>query len=284
MGQLIQDEDAKENEQEQNKIKCADRHRKMGSNDADPDCSNMSAMLASIICSCAPPSFKWHKQQQNDENALSGMDTLSDSVSAAAFGISNFCILPSADKRILGDSKIWMKFLEDNQNSSALAQIICHFAWKNADYSRKTIRHFVGYLEDYNDNVYNSAFVCLRRLFLMNDYREEMDSDDDDDDYDDDESMNRSRRHRLQIRVYANTRIEKFLTPIIKMLREWYRDNKYPQSVAKIAQFIDECAQTNGAVAAYFRIKSKDANVCWFQQFLNSHSYYLSLPKPPEMR
>merc|ERR1712129_498051 len=131
----------------------------------------------------------------------------------------------------------------------------------------------VAYLEDYNDSVYHSAFVVLRRLFLMKDVREQMsmmECDDDDE-------------IKLQIRVFAHFRIEKFVTPIIKLLRDWYADNKYPQSVAKIAQFIDECAQTNAAFAGYLRIKSKDENVCWFRQFLNSHSYYLSKQKPPEL-
>jgi len=243
--------------------------RKMGSNEADPECSNMSAMLAAIICSCAPPSF-----------ARNGsFDSLPPTMEEAAK--SNFCILPVSDKRILNDSKIWLKFLEDSQNPSALAKIICHFAWKNNEYSRKTMKNLVSYLEDYNDNVYKSSFVVLRRLFLMNDFREDDMAMSEDEDEDDDGN---EKETKFEIRVYAHFRIEKFLGPIIKMLREWHRENKYPQSVAKISQFIDDCAQTNGAFSSYFRIKSADVNVCWFQQFLNSHSYYLTLPKPPEFK
>merc|ERR1712087_1031434 len=205
--------------------------RRMGSNEADPECSNMTAMLASIICS------------------------------------GGGCILPIADKRILSDSKIWMKFLEDGQNPAALAKIICHFAAGDLEYSRKTMKHFVAYLEDYNDNVYNSSFVVLRALFSMRDYEEK---------------KGKEEESTFEIVSFSNFRIEKFLGPILKIMRDWYRDNKYPQSVAKIAQFIDECAQTNDAFSSYFRIKSANLNVVWFRQFLNSHSYYLTMPKPPE--
>ena len=270
------DEEQKEDHLAAHRVKY-DR-RRMGSNDADPDCSNMSAMLASIICSCLPPSLSRQSGQNGDNDAMP--PTLEESAK------SNCCIMSIADRRILSDSKIWMKFLEDNQNPTALAKIICHFAWKNNEFSRKTMKHLVNYLEDYNDNVYNSSFVVLRALFSMNDYREDValsdDDDKSDDDADENEEEEEEREKVFEMRVFTHFRIEKFLGPIIKMLREWYNGNKYPQSVAKIAQFIDECAQTNAAFSSYFRIKSADVNVCWLQQFLNSHSYYLTLPKSPE--
>ena len=197
--------------------------------------------------------------------------------------------MPAVDKRELNNPKIWMKFLEDAQNPSCIAKVICHLAWRNNDYSKKTCKQLVTYLEEYHDNVYQSAFIVLKQFLAMDDYREdialptspnEQDEDDEDDAMHDD-TLNIEQQN-YEIKLFSHSRIDRFLTPTIKMARDWYRDNKYMQSVAKIAQFIDELAQTNLLVSSYFRIKSKDVNVQWFQQFLNTHSYYLNLPRAPE--
>eukprot|EP00483_Globobulimina_turgida_P009651 UN09670 len=180
--------------------------------------------------------------------------------------LNEFNVLSINDKRLLNDAKIWMKFLEDNQNTNCLSNIICHLSWKNMDFSKKICKQFVIYLEEYHDNVYQSCFNVTKSLLQINDYIEEKDEEND----------------TLSVKIFAHSRIDRFLSPTIKMIRDWYRDNKYMQSVAKIAQFIDECNQNNIQVANYFRIKSKEVNIQWFQQFLNSHSYYLNLPRPPE--
>lgn len=199
---------------------------------------------------------------------------------------NKFLVVPSADKRELANPKIWMKFLEDNQNPQCLANIICHLAWRNNDYSKKTCKQLVSYLEEYHDNVYQSAFIVLKKFLGLDDYREDDSlpmNEPNDDDPIDDGSLNQEET-QYEIKIFAHNRIDRFLTPIIKSIRDWYRDNKYPQSCAKIAQFIDEMAQTNILVASYFRIKSQEINIQWFQNFLNGHSYYLTLPRAPEFQ
>eukprot|EP01083_Nonionella_stella_P126876 384305_1 len=176
--------------------------------------------------------------------------------------------MPCADKRLLCDPKIWCKFMEDQQNPQCLAKILCHLCWQNADVSRKTCRALVNYFEEYHDNVYQSAFVICRALLNLDDVDHPAAANDDDD---------------TTIHIYKHTRIDRLLTPIIKMMRDWYRDNKYMQSIAKCAQFLDEIAQTNDAVANYLRCRAarNDQNIQWLQHFLNSHSYYLNAPRPP---
>ena len=194
--------------------------------------------------------------------------------------------MPAADKRELNHPKMWMKFLEDAQNPPCLSNIICHLAWKNNDYSKKTCKQLVTYLEEYHDNVYQSAFTVLKKFLALDDYREDdilpaSPNEDDDDEQNNEHGMNQE-ENQYEIKIFSHSRIDRFLTPTIKMIRDWYREQKYEQSCGKIAQFIDEMAQTNILVSSYFRIKSKDVNIQWFQHFLNEHSYYLNLPKAPE--
>lgn len=138
----------------------------------------------------------------------------------------------------------------------------------------------VTYLEEYDDNVYQSGFTVLSAFFALDDWREDQ-----------------------ELKIYAHSRIDRFLTSILKICRDWYRDSKYLQvntpnalcstlcsfwtmslmfccwtclwlqSVSKIARFIEQMAACNVTVSSYFRIRCNEITVQWFQQYLSSHSH-----------
>jgi len=218
--------------------------------DADPDCDAMVAMMSELVLACP-----FRRDSARDVNG------------------EVQCEMPAADLKVCNDPRLWCKLLEDNQNPRAIAKMVCHLCWRNAEYSRKTCKELLHYLEEYDDKLYPAAFTVLRQLLALKDFEEEIDDDDEDDEdlVDAEVSVVPS----IRLTYLSHVRCDRFIAPALRLAHAWCRDKKYMASVAKIAHFLQVQAQSNATVASFFRIKRAEllGHVNWLNHFLSSGQY-----------